>query len=678
LSSSRQNLDIKDIYKSLTNSFSEEEIKLLCFELGVDYDELLGSGKSNKIRDLIQYCQRRQMITPLIESINSIRPNSLSHQGRRKVFTTTVYPRAFSILNQSRLALDISNQIHINIIKNIWKSIIKQKIEVEYISKILVFIDSFIPESLFDKLTNEERFLLITSVVIDAHINYNFAKNSHDIFEHHFKNLFQSLPHICECVYEIIKARHGVFEPAQITTSSYQIPQLALLFRLVHLLQFDVDQPPAWIFDKEEPASEVAYWLTQNKLYKPLVDSRYFRIEIRGELRDREFIKRVRSEFENSFSASIQNAFFSRGGHGVNYIIRDLTSAFQESFQDQKDRAIYEQNQYFLVASYLYDLSNFELAKEYFEMGKLLHDIQWHGEPLKHYIYYYLKTLNGLGLYDDVITLATTLIEEINPTEEALRADILNIAGMSAWKSSRLDEGLIFTKQASALYGSIFKLSNEDRYCIATADSLTLQSIIALERFRLNLNEVVLLDPDIEEYSSKALLLYNKFHEKHSRKETHFMGRFYGLKAFAKLAELESKHSYNPSDWNEALDFVVRAYGGQYRERRNRYGLMAGMYCEAAVLFHMTKFASLMRNTLISRLTSALSSIEEAEKIYKDIYGQKNIRRTRVKIIRLKQAILSSLCEILPKDEEYLIKFKDSILEHPEIDDRTILFTSLN
>jgi formylglycine-generating enzyme required for sulfatase activity len=59
---------------NLTNYFDEEELKSLCFDLGVDYDALPGNGKEAKARDLIVYLDHRGLISQLVEKGSQLRP----------------------------------------------------------------------------------------------------------------------------------------------------------------------------------------------------------------------------------------------------------------------------------------------------------------------------------------------------------------------------------------------------------------------------------------------------------------------------------------------------------------------------------------------------------------------------------------------------------------------------
>ena len=61
--------------KLLIDSFDLEELRLLCFDLGLDYEELAGKTKSTKMQDLVTYLQRRGELQRLLDAVKSQRPN---------------------------------------------------------------------------------------------------------------------------------------------------------------------------------------------------------------------------------------------------------------------------------------------------------------------------------------------------------------------------------------------------------------------------------------------------------------------------------------------------------------------------------------------------------------------------------------------------------------------------
>ena len=58
----------------LSNLFSEEDLRTLCFEMNVSYDHLPGSTQLGKARELIIYCDNRGMLKKLFDKVKSERP----------------------------------------------------------------------------------------------------------------------------------------------------------------------------------------------------------------------------------------------------------------------------------------------------------------------------------------------------------------------------------------------------------------------------------------------------------------------------------------------------------------------------------------------------------------------------------------------------------------------------
>jgi hypothetical protein len=58
----------------LTEYFSEEDLKTLCFELDIDYDALEGGSKTSKARELVAYCENRDRLADLATALRKARP----------------------------------------------------------------------------------------------------------------------------------------------------------------------------------------------------------------------------------------------------------------------------------------------------------------------------------------------------------------------------------------------------------------------------------------------------------------------------------------------------------------------------------------------------------------------------------------------------------------------------
>jgi DNA-binding NtrC family response regulator len=59
----------------LSDRFDEGELRTLCFNLEIDYEILPGQGKRDKARELIQYLERRERISDLVEAGKQMRPD---------------------------------------------------------------------------------------------------------------------------------------------------------------------------------------------------------------------------------------------------------------------------------------------------------------------------------------------------------------------------------------------------------------------------------------------------------------------------------------------------------------------------------------------------------------------------------------------------------------------------
>ncbi len=63
------------LQSQMAQAFNVEELKDLCFQLGVAYENIPGEGRDNKVRELIQYLERRGQINALLTLCEQERPN---------------------------------------------------------------------------------------------------------------------------------------------------------------------------------------------------------------------------------------------------------------------------------------------------------------------------------------------------------------------------------------------------------------------------------------------------------------------------------------------------------------------------------------------------------------------------------------------------------------------------
>ncbi len=68
-------MDKVQLAKQIDRYFDLEDLRALCFELGVDYDSLRGEGKAAQARELVLLMERTGRINELAQLCASHRPN---------------------------------------------------------------------------------------------------------------------------------------------------------------------------------------------------------------------------------------------------------------------------------------------------------------------------------------------------------------------------------------------------------------------------------------------------------------------------------------------------------------------------------------------------------------------------------------------------------------------------
>lgn len=71
-----QDVERVTVLKILRESFNHSELSDLCLGLGIDYDDLAGSSKADKARELLLYCERRGLGDSLVQAIHQERPTA--------------------------------------------------------------------------------------------------------------------------------------------------------------------------------------------------------------------------------------------------------------------------------------------------------------------------------------------------------------------------------------------------------------------------------------------------------------------------------------------------------------------------------------------------------------------------------------------------------------------------
>ena len=73
--------NLRHIHKLLVDSFDQDELRTLCFELGVRFDDLGGEGVSAKARELLLLLERTKQIAALLVRAEALRPRVAWREG---------------------------------------------------------------------------------------------------------------------------------------------------------------------------------------------------------------------------------------------------------------------------------------------------------------------------------------------------------------------------------------------------------------------------------------------------------------------------------------------------------------------------------------------------------------------------------------------------------------------
>ena len=63
--------------RALDDGYNGDELRDLCFELGIDYEDLPGETQSAKARELVLYAKRHNLVAQLVAMVIAARPHLL-------------------------------------------------------------------------------------------------------------------------------------------------------------------------------------------------------------------------------------------------------------------------------------------------------------------------------------------------------------------------------------------------------------------------------------------------------------------------------------------------------------------------------------------------------------------------------------------------------------------------
>lgn len=91
-------MNVSQLRDQIADSFSINELKNLCFDLEIEYENLPGDTRLDVARELISYCNRRNILPALVQNCQKLRPN-ISWQISTINFKNTIVdrPKIFQI-----------------------------------------------------------------------------------------------------------------------------------------------------------------------------------------------------------------------------------------------------------------------------------------------------------------------------------------------------------------------------------------------------------------------------------------------------------------------------------------------------------------------------------------------------------------------------------------------------
>jgi tetratricopeptide (TPR) repeat protein len=295
---------------------------------------------------------------------------------------------------------------------------------------------------------------------------------------------------------------------------------------------------------------------------------------------------------------------------------------------------IFSNDQFLRGARYLYNLGRYDAVRKCFEDG--LHRLsgRWSDMPAVPYFYHYLKTLHALGRHREAIEITEQYKDADFPAE--IRAAMAVSNGLGFWKVGDFALAIDSLRTAIDLYRSLSR--HDIKHKINEADAWVLYSIAYLEMIR-SLKDIYnsTLISGIERGIRNAETLFAEYEESQPEvTESHYKGRYWGLKAFVCLLQIDTQNDRKTSDaWDEALKLANDAHGGEELAHRNPFGAMCGRYCAAVVNYH--KYESCENE--LDRRQAVLRSrkiINDVQHTYDDLFGPtKRIFRLWPKIHRL-------------------------------------------
>jgi hypothetical protein len=71
----QEQVDLVKLRQNIDTYFNDSELRTLCFDMSIDYDDLPGTSKGDKARELVAHCIRHGLMNELVQSCYTRRPH---------------------------------------------------------------------------------------------------------------------------------------------------------------------------------------------------------------------------------------------------------------------------------------------------------------------------------------------------------------------------------------------------------------------------------------------------------------------------------------------------------------------------------------------------------------------------------------------------------------------------
>ncbi len=560
----------------------------------------------------------------------------------------------------------------------------------DHIKRVLVILESLIPQDVLEKINEIEAFILIVGSLLHdigmilpegaatntdqlSKIREQHGKLGAEIVRDKFADFLDRYPGVQMAVCEVVKNHHGAFHPQLVPGIGFNVGADALWVRLADELDFGNQRAPSFLMEYVQPGSEqLKHWKKHNHLNTPVVDIDLLRVQVSGTVQDHLVLRKLRDEFENEYSQTLQQIFLDRSRLDKSpraFLIWDCTVLTPVPGSDSHKSidprpSSFGPEQYLWGARFLYNLGRCQEALECFELGKnAFRDKKWTDEPLVYHYYHYIKTLGGLGHYQKMLDLTVASDSEL---PEEVRAAFKVSRGLAYWKLGNNDAAQEAFESGVEIYRNLSAVN--PKHQVNEADAHSLIAIVLTEKVReskhaafspnvsghictnSNKNKSALNNLNRAEVeldtADKLFSAFAKYsHNLGEQDDTHYRGRYWGAMAFFKLLDIEFRKKCSEKDWAAVLDAARLAHDGM----RNPFGAMCGKYCETAVQFQYYLNCNGDDNRRKDVLRKAARLIKEVYTTYMTLFGRQKdpVPRLWDKMISL----LNKVCEALAEEK---------------------------